>query len=76
MKKYALGLLLLLGACASTPDTGNMSAEELYNLGYDQMQDTAWAKAAASFEKLELDHPYSKWAAKSKIMVQSCYVCE
>lgn len=73
MKKYALGLLLLLGACASTPDTGNMSAEELYNLGYDQMQDTAWAKAAASFEKLELDHPYSKWAAKSKIMGAYAY---
>ena len=26
MKKIALGLLFLISACASTPDTGNMSA--------------------------------------------------
>ena len=73
MKKIALGLLFLISACASTPDTGNMSAEELYNLGYDQMQDTAWAKAAATFEKLELEHPYSAWATKSKLMSAYAY---
>lgn len=73
MKKIALGLLFLISACASAPDTGNMSAEELYNLGYDQMQDTAWAKAAATFEKLELEHPYSAWATKSKLMSAYAY---
>ncbi len=73
MKKYALGLLFLTAACASTPDMSNMSAEELYNLGYEQMQNTSWSKAATTFEKLELDHPYSKWAAKSKIMGAYAY---
>lgn len=73
MKKIALGLLFLTAACASAPDTSNMSAEELYNLGYDQMQDTSWSKSAATFEKLELEHPYSKWATKSKLMSAYAY---
>lgn len=73
MKKFALGLLFLTAACASGPDLSNMSAEELYNLGYDQMQDTAWSKAAATFEKLELEHPYSQWATKSKLMSAYAY---
>ncbi|MBQ8677794.1 MAG: outer membrane protein assembly factor BamD [Alphaproteobacteria bacterium] len=73
MKKLIFGLLFMLVACASTPDTSSMSAEEIYNLGYEQMQDTAWAKAAATFEKLELEHPYSKWAVKSKLMSAYAY---
>lgn len=73
MKKFALGLLLLTIACASKPDLSNMSAEELYNLGYDQMQDTAWSKSAATFEKLELEHPYSQWATKAKLMGAYAY---
>ena len=53
MKKIALCLLFLLSACAtSTPDMSTMSAEELYNKGYDELQRTAWSKAATSFEKV------------------------
>ena len=73
MKKILFGLLFLLAACASTPEKTNFSAEELYNQGYDEMQRTAWAKAAASFEKLELEHPYSKWATKAKLMSAYAY---
>lgn len=73
MKKILFGLLFLLAACASAPQNTNPSAEELYNQGYDEMQRTAWAKAAASFEKLELEHPYSKWAAKAKLMSAYAY---
>ena len=73
MKKIAFSLLFLLAACASTPDLSKMSAEELYNLGYDQMQDTAWSKAATTFEKLELEHPYSAWATKAKLMSAYAY---
>lgn len=73
MKKIAFSLLFLLAACASSPDLSNMSAEELYNLGYDQMQDTAWSKAATTFEKLELEHPYSAWATKAKLMGAYAY---
>ena len=73
MKKILFGLLFLLAACASAPQNPNPSAEELYNQGYDEMQRTAWAKAAASFEKIELEHPYSKWAAKAKLMSAYAY---
>ncbi len=73
MKKIALSLLFLIAACASAPDTSNMSAEELYNLGYEQMQNTAWSKAAGTFEKLELEHPYSSWATKAKLMGAYAY---
>ena len=74
MKKYAFLLLFLLAACASSkPDMSNMSAEELYNQGYDELQQTSWSQAAASFEKVELDHPYSKWATKAKLMGAYAY---
>ncbi len=74
MKKTALGLLFLLAACAtSTPDMSNMSAEELYNKGYDELERTAWSRAAASFEKVELEHPYSQWATKAKLMGAYAY---
>ena len=73
MKKSLLAFLFLLSACASTPDMSNMSAEELYNKGYDELQRTAWSKAAASFEKVELEHPYSQWATKAKLMGAYAY---
>ena len=74
MKKLALSLLFLLAACASsTPDMSSMSAEELYNKGYDELKRTAWSKAATSFEKVELEHPYSKWATKAKLMGAYAY---
>jgi len=73
MKKLYLGLLLLVAACSSAPDMSKMSAEELYNKGYNEMQDTAWSKAAESFEKVELEHPYSKWAVKAKLMGAYAY---
>ena len=73
MKKLCLGLLFLAAACSSAPDTSKMSAEQLYDKGYDELQDTAWSKAAASFEKVELEHPYSKWAVKAKLMEAYAY---
>ena len=61
--------VLLLGACASDADKmDGMSAEELYNLAYENLGATKYAKAAEVFEKVETDHPYSKWAVKSKLM--------
>ncbi len=73
MKKIVFGLLFVLAACASTPDDKSYSAEELYNQGYDALQDTAWSKAAEAFEKVELEHPYSKWAVKAKLMGAYAY---
>lgn len=62
--------LLLISACASKDETTakELTAEELYRQGYEYLQKTSYAKAAGSFEKLEIEHPYSKWAVKAKLM--------
>ncbi len=75
MKKiYGIcGVLTVLAACASGPDLDKMSAEELYNHAFDQLEATRYKKAAEAFEKVETDHPYSKWAVKSKLMGAYAY---
>lgn len=79
MKKSALLLIAFIGlgllsACASAPEAEtSKSAEELYNTGYKQMGKTQWARAAGTFETVELEHPYSKWATKAKLMGAYAY---
>ncbi len=73
MKKLALGLLIFTAACASNVEKTNFSAEELYNKGHEEMEKTAWSKAANTFEKIEIEHPYSKWATKAKLMSAYAY---
>ena len=64
----------LLCACASNKvDTKNMSAEELYNYAYKLLEETHYQKSAETFEQLELEHPYSRWATKSKLMAAYAY---
>lgn len=68
--------LLFLNACASGDDSEqvqNFTAEELYRQGYNYLQDTSYAQAAESFEKVELEHPYSRWAVKAKLMGAYAY---
>ena len=67
--KYGILLgILLIGGCASDIDLNTLSAEELYNMAYENLGETKYAKAAELFEKVETDHPYSQWAVKSKLM--------
>ncbi len=69
---FCLGLTT---ACASAPDKSvkPKTAEELYNQAHDELDRTAYKKAAETFEKVELEHPYSKWATKAKIMGAYAY---
>ena len=79
MKKFTLHLIAVIGlgllsACASSPETEtSKSAEDLYNTAYKQMGKTRWAQAAGTFETVELEHPYSKWATKAKLMGAYAY---
>lgn len=76
MKRLALilGLLLSAAACSSAPETSeHLSAEYLYNRGYKNLNKTRYAAAAENFEKVELEHPYSKWATKAKLMGAYAY---
>ena len=78
MKKYKiLSLLfcsaLLFGCAADNVDLDKMNAEELYNQAHDYLDKTRYKKAAETFEKLELEYPYSKWATDAKIMGAYAY---
>ncbi len=75
MKKiYALfGLFGIMTACASEPNMDDWSAEEIYNKAFDDLEATKYKKAAEEFEKVETEHPYSKWAVKSKLMSAYAY---
>ena len=76
MKKVfaLLGLTLMFTACASDKEEwDNMSAEDLYNVSWENLEKTKYEKAASGFEKVETDHPYSKWAVKSKLMSAYSY---
>jgi len=76
MKKLLIALLSfgLLSACASKKeDFSALSAEDIYTKAYHYTKDTKYEKAAEYFEKVETEHPYSKWAVKSKLMAAYAY---
>jgi len=65
---------IFLCSCSSSKDAKkNLTAEELYNQAYDYLEQTSYKKAAETFEKVELEHPYSRWATKSKLMAAYAY---
>ena len=69
--------LMFLSACASTetPEISDedKTAEMLYNEAYEKKKKTSYQKAAETFDKVEMEHPYSKWATKSKLMSAYSY---
>jgi outer membrane protein assembly factor BamD len=72
----AVVCLLSLTSCATQHEvviSENASAEELYNQAYNYLERTSYQKAAETFDKVEMEHPYSKWATKSKIMSAYSY---
>ncbi len=80
MKKTPLALSLfvafgLLSGCASTSaeDKEPQTAEEVYNRAYELLEQTSYKKSAETFEKVEIEHPYSKWATQAKIMSAYAY---
>ena len=76
MKKFLIAFLSLVcvAACAAhQEDTSMLSAEELYTKAYLTVKKTKYEKAAEYFEKVETEHPYSKWAVKSKLMAAYAY---
>ncbi|MBR2299454.1 MAG: outer membrane protein assembly factor BamD [Alphaproteobacteria bacterium] len=76
MKKILMALMCvyLVTACASKKeDTSMLSAETLYTKGYRRLNKANYEKAAEYFEKVEVEHPYSKWAVKAKLMGAYAY---
>ncbi len=75
MKKIAglCGLLMLCACAGDKVDTHSMSAEDLYNTAFEDLEKTKYKKAAQGFEQLEIEHPYSQWAVKAKLMGAYAY---
>lgn len=80
MKKFLYILpivaLMFVSACSthSKDDADeDKSAETLYNEAYKYLKKTSYQKAAETFDKVEMEHPYSKWATKSKLMAAYSY---
>jgi outer membrane protein assembly factor BamD len=76
-----LALLLsgmVLAACSSTPDDpsaefADRSVDELYNEAQDLMAAGTYARAAAAFEEVDRQHPYSQWATRAQMMAAFAY---
>ena len=68
--------MLFLSSCATQQEvvlSENASAEELYNQAHNYLEKTSYQKAAETFDKVEVEHPYSKWATKAKLMSAYSY---
>ncbi len=74
MKKfYGVLAALLLTGCAADKAPSDLPVENLYNNAFDDLQKTKYKKAAEEFEQVEIEHPYSQWAVKAKLMGAYAY---
>ncbi|MGN6670938.1 MAG: outer membrane protein assembly factor BamD [Candidatus Nucleicultricaceae bacterium] len=67
--------LMVLAGCSHEEDEkfADKSVEELYNMAMDLFEQDEFTKAAKTFEEVDRQHPYSKWAAKAEIMSAYSY---
>ncbi len=67
-----LALPVALAACAGNQvedqDYVERPVDELYNTALDQLQEGQNRSAAASFDEVERQHPYSQWATRGQLM--------
>ncbi len=67
-------LLLSLVACSSSiDDKKNYSAEELYSMAMDSMEDHNYEKAVKAFEKLQSRYPYGRYAQQAQMEIAYAY---
>ncbi|MDH3229182.1 MAG: outer membrane protein assembly factor BamD [Alphaproteobacteria bacterium] len=61
---------LLLVGCASDEETAYVErpVEDIYNEALDHLEAGRYKLASTTFDEVERQHPYSKWATKAQIM--------
>jgi outer membrane protein assembly factor BamD len=66
----ALALAVVLSACAGDEEIAyqEQSVYEIYSQAMTYLDDGRYKDAAAYFDEVERQHPYSVWATKSKLM--------
>lgn len=66
--------LLFVGACASSDEQYiERPATEIYNTALDALQEEDYETAAAEFDEVERQHPYSVWARRAILMAAYSY---
>lgn len=67
--------LLVLTACSGSGDEdyNERTVEALYNEAADLMAGNNYKAAAAGFDEVERQHPYSPWATKAQLMASYAY---
>lgn len=63
--------VLLLAGCSGGADDAayqERPVEQIYNSAMDMMADEKYQKAAAEFDEVERQHPYSIWARRATLM--------
>jgi outer membrane protein assembly factor BamD len=58
----------LAGCASDEPEYVERPVGELYNQAMDQLLDEEYEQAAATFDEVERQHPYSTWASKAQLM--------
>ncbi|MEZ5930697.1 MAG: outer membrane protein assembly factor BamD [Alphaproteobacteria bacterium] len=68
---------LLLNACAGDgvddQDYVERPVNDLYNAALDELKDGNNTRAAAAFQEVERQHPYSQWATRGQLMAAYAY---
>lgn len=76
-RAVALGLICALAvpACSSNKEKKFVARElgALYNMGQDRLEDRRYTEAAAFFDEVERQHPYSQWARRAQLMSAYSY---
>jgi outer membrane protein assembly factor BamD len=70
-----VALILALGACAGGEDEAYVErpVNDLYNAALDELQNGNNTRAAAAFQEVERQHPYSQWATRGQVMAAYAY---
>ena len=64
-------VLLVVAACSSDdniPEYVERPVSAIYNEAMDTLDEGLYAEAAAKFDEVERQHPYSSWATKAQLM--------
>ncbi len=74
--KLCIAMLIgVLAGCTivEEPDYIERPVADIYNNAMDLLQNTDFKRAAAEFDEVERQHPYSVWATKAQLMAAYAY---
>ena len=62
--------LVLMAACSSSDEEGYVErpVDDIYNEATDALEAGSYKQAAALFDEVERQHPYSQWATRAQLM--------